>query len=567
MRKLFTAALFLLPLFTLAGNNDTLKFWVELKDKAASPYSIDKPEEFLSKRAIERRKKFNIPVTEEDFPVNPAYIQQIAATGVKVLNTSRWLNGISIETADNSALKKLIALSFIKTIDKIGVHSNKDNASLDYLMEVFQALGDDDEKDGKKPTEKVEEYTEAYYGDGFAQAQMLNAPALHKLGYTGKGVVVAILDGGFMNVNKIKTFKHLYNNGLLLGTWDFVKLDSNVFDDTNHGMNVLSCMAANTPGKMVGTAPGAMFWLLRTEDANTEYIIEEYNWATGAEFADSAGADIINSSLGYSTFDDNSTNHTHRQLNGKSSAASRAATIAAKKGIIVCNAAGNEGNDNWTYLGAPADAEGIITVGGVNNDSTHADFSSYGPTGDGRLKPELSALATNAYVANVNDVFRPGQGTSFATPILCGAVACLRQAHPDKTVQEIINALELSATQFAHPDTVLGYGIPDLMKAHRYLGGDKSFNYKKSHVETPGVSTFNAATGVVIYLHKKQKVEAKIKIPGTMHSIPEQELLPVELEKGFHKIIFTGLDGIKPGMYTVEITVGGNPHYVNLTKE
>jgi serine protease AprX len=569
MRKLFSVVLFLLPLFSVAGGTDTLKFWIQLKDKAASPYSTNKPEEFLSKRAIERRKKFSIPVTQQDFPVNPAYMQQIAATGVKVLNTSRWLNGLSVQTNDNTVLKKLTNLPFIQSVDKIGVHSNKDNSSLDYLMEVFQSLGDDDDdkKDGKKNKSTIDEYTEAYYGQGYAQAQMLNAPALHKLGYTGNGVVVAILDGGFMNVHKIKTFKHLYKNNLLLGTWDFVRQDSNVFDDTNHGMNVLSCMAAKTPGQMVGTAPGAMFWLLRTEDANTEYVVEEYNWATGAEFADSAGADIINSSLGYSVFDDNSTSHIYGQLNGKSSVASRAAAIAAQKGIIVCNAAGNEGNDDWTYIGTPGDAEGILTIGGVNNDSTHADFSSYGPTADGRIKPEVSALATNAYVANVNDVFRPSQGTSFATPILCGAVACLRQAHPDKTVKEIINAIELSATKFAHPDTVLGYGIPDFLKAHRYLGGDKSFNYKKDHVETPGITTFSNAAGVVIYLHKKENVEAKIMKTGSMHSIAEQELLPAELEKGFHKIVFTGVEGLKPGAYTVSITIGGNTHYVNLTKE
>ncbi len=567
MKKISALILFVLPLFAFASYGDTLKFWVQFTDKKNSPYSIKQPETFLSKKAIERRAKFGIVITEEDFPVNPDYLKKVTATGVQVLNTSRWLNGVSIQTADNAAIKTLMALPFVKGIEKVGVYDSKDNSRLEYLMEMLMAVGEEapETNDGTmQPAVELTPYNKEYYGKGFNQIEMLNGAAMHRLGLTGKGVTIAVLDGGFMNVNKIKTFQHLYTNGQLLGTWDFVRQDSNVYDDNNHGMNVLSCMAARTPGKMVGTAPDASYWLLRTEDANTEFLIEEYNWVSGAEFADSAGVDIINSSLGYSTFDDNSTSHKYKQLDGKTSVASRAAGIAAQKGIIVCNAAGNEGNDEWTYIGAPADAEGILTVGGVNADSTFADFSSYGPTADGRLKPEVTAQATQAYVATVADVFVPNQGTSFASPILCGMVACLRQANPNKTVQEIIAALQLSGHRFANPDTAFGNGIPNFVRANRYLGNDAYFDYNKNSIETAPPKTFNKAFGVIVYLTKKQKIDARLNTTAgqTIRTFNTQGF-----EKGFNKVVFTELDGLKPGTYQIEIKIGGATHGFTLTKD
>lgn len=567
MKKISAVILFLFPLLAVAGYGDTLKFWVQFTDKKNSPYSINQPESFLSKKAIERRAKFGITITEEDFPVNPDYLKKVNSTGVQVLNTSRWLNGVSIQTADNDVIKKLMALPFVKSIDKVGLYDSKDNSRLEYLMEMLMAVGEEEPQttDGTmQPGVELTPYNKDFYGKGFNQIEMLNGAAMHRLGLTGKGVTIAVLDGGFMNVNKIKTFQHLYTNGQLLGTWDFVRQDSNVYDDNNHGMNVLSCMAAQTPGKMVGTAPDASYWLLRTEDANTEYLIEEYNWVSGAEFADSAGVDIINSSLGYSAFDDNSTSHKYSQLDGKTSVASRAASIAAKKGIIVCNAAGNEGNDDWTYIGAPADADGIITVGGVNADSTFADFSSYGPTADGRLKPEVTAQATQAYVATVADVFVPNQGTSFASPILCGMVACLRQANPNKTVQEIIAALQLSGHRFANPDTAFGNGIPNFIKANRYLENDVTFDYTKNSIETAPSKTFNKAIGIVVYLTKKQKIDARLNTSSgqTIKTFNAQGF-----EKGFNKVVFTELDGLKPGNYQLEIKIGGATHGFTLTKD
>lgn len=560
MRKITILFLLFIPLLSIAGkNSDTLKFWIAFKDKANSPYRIDKPLEYLSQKAIDRRAKFGIKITEQDFPVNPNYVQQIAGMGVTVLNTSRWLNGMSIQTSDLGTVKKILALPFVSAVDKVGIKSSQDNSKMDYLLEFFMSLGEDGED-----TTTIDDN---YYGDGLNQIRMLNGVAMHQLGYTGKGVDIAVLDGGFMNVNKIKTFNHLFTRGLIAGTWDFVNIEESVVEDNNHGMNVLSCMAAKTPGKMVGTAPDARYWLLRTEDANTEYIIEEYNWATGAEFADSVGVDIINSSLGYTNFDDEGTSHTFAQLNGKTSVASIAAAIAAKKGIIICNAAGNEGNDPWRYVGAPADAFGIITVGGVSPDREHVDFSSYGPTADGRIKPTVCAQASKAYVASVSEGFYGSQGTSFASPILCGMVACLRQANPDKTVEEMIAAIEMSSHKYLHPDTVLGSGIPDFIVANRYLGGDKDFNYKKNQIENPPAEVFTNSISFTAFSPKYDNIV--FTLSNKKGEIVERKSIQpkVKTGSGFYKTEIEMPSDLPKGKYTLSLKIGNDEFNYPLTKE
>lgn len=558
MKIYLTLLLICFGLTSTASDSDSIKFWVSFKDKDNSPYSINKPEVYLSKKAIERRKRFNIKITEQDFPVTPQYIKTIEKLGVKILNRSRWLNGVSILEADNKKIQKILQLHFVDKVTKVGVYNKKDNARMSYLMELFMSLGN------KEDSAKIDD---SYYGDGLHQIKMLNGVAMHQKGYTGKGVTIAILDGGFMNVHKIETFKHLHRNGQILGTWDFVQLDSNVYDDNNHGMNVLSCIAARTPNKMVGTAPDASFWLLRTEDANTEYLIEEYNWASGAEFADSAGVDIINSSLGYTTFDDETMNHTYKHLDGKTSVCSRAATIAAQKGIIICNAAGNEGDDDWRYLGAPADAEGIITVAAVNRDKSHADFSSYGPTADGRVKPTLAAQGVKAIVASAGDGFYGSQGTSFASPILCGMVACLRQANPNKTVQQVISALEFSATQYNNPDTILGSGIPDIMLANQYLGGDKYFDYKRNQVAKEPTQIFTNTISLVVFSPKYDNTVITIT-DGKGTIVLRESILPdVKNPLGFHKIYLEQAKNLATGEYTCTVKTGKETSVYKLTKE
>jgi serine protease AprX len=273
------------------------------------------------------------------------------------------------------------------------------------------------------------------------------------------------LDAGFLNANTIAGLKPLFDSKRIVGTYDFVKKEVSVYEDDSHGTAVLSCMAATVQGSMVGTAPDASYLLLRTEDAPSEYIIEEANWLFGAEYADSVGVDMINSSLGYSTFDNPQTDHTYAQLNGNTTIAARAADWAAAVGIVCVVSAGNEGTSAWKYISTPADADSILTVGAVNANKGYASFSSQGIPTDSRIKPDLVAMGQSAVIIDASSGrVTTGSGTSFSSPILCGMVACYWQANPTLTAIEVINNLRKSGSQYAKPDKLLGYGIPTLPK-------------------------------------------------------------------------------------------------------
>ncbi len=317
------------------------------------------------------------------------------------------------------------------------------------------------------------------YGPSFRQIDMLNGVCLHNQGYDGAGMVIAVLDAGFWHVDSLPIFDSLRANNQILGTWDFVDNDTNVYDSHTHGMMVLSTMGGNVPGQIVGTAPKAKYWLLRTEEGATEYVIEEDNWVSGAEFADSAGADVFNTSLGYTEFDSviinsvtvvNPDNHTYADMDGNSTRISIATDIAASKGILPVNSAGNSGGSPWNFIGAPADADSVLAVGAVDSAGNYAWFSSNGPTFDGRVKPNVAAHGQDAYVANPGGGIMKGSGTSFSGPITAGMVASLWQAHPAATNMQIFNAIQQTASRFSNPDTLTGYGIPDFCAASLALG-------------------------------------------------------------------------------------------------
>jgi serine protease AprX len=251
-----------------------------------------------------------------------------------------------------------------------------------------------------------------------------------------------------------------------------VEMNNSVYTDHNHGANVFSCIGANVPNTMVGTAPKAKFHLCRTEDVASEYPIEEYNWVAGLEYADSVGADVVNSSLGYTEFNDPVYNHTFQELNGRISPASNATSLAARRGIIVCNSAGNDGNGAWLHIGVPADGDSMLAVAAVNANRIRVGFSSVGPSADGRVKPEVAAQGGSTHLAyTTGNNFGPSSGTSFSSPLMTGMVACLVQAHPNLTAIQIMNAIKQSASQYATPDSLLGYGIPNFCKADSILNG------------------------------------------------------------------------------------------------
>jgi subtilisin family serine protease len=309
------------------------------------------------------------------------------------------------------------------------------------------------------------------YGDAFRQIRQLNADFLHDQQFQGQGVLIAVLDAGFNSADVVPAFDLLRSSNRIVATWDFVAQETSVFEDDAHGTSVLSCMAAEVPGQMIGTAPQASYLLLRTEDANSEYIIEEYNWAAAAAYADSAGADLISSSLGYTQFDDPVQDHVYADMDGNTCPASVAADIAAAKGLLVLVSAGNQGSSFWHYISAPSDADSVLAVGAVDSLGYMASFSSWGPSSDGRVKPDVAAMGRRATVSFFDGSFGTSNGTSFSCPILAGAAACLWQAHPSKSNLEVLNAIRQSASYYLTPGDSLGYGIPDFMAAHLQLGG------------------------------------------------------------------------------------------------
>jgi serine protease AprX len=475
--------------FTYAQKTKELKYLVYFKDKANTPFSVDKPEEFLSQRAIERRLKNKIEITIEDLPVNPEYVRKVKEVeGVRYLHVSKWFNYMAIAVQDAKVLNQLKEFKFVDSIRYVGSgthsaskNSNSGENSMDSLTrekaldKVFKAL-----QANKSFVEQ--DKLSNHYGQANKQIEMLDGVKIHQKGYMGQGVIISVLDAGFSKVNVLPVFDSLVNSSRLLGTLDLVDLDGSVWEDDDHGTQVLSCMAANLPGVMIGTAPYASYFLIRTEDAGSEFPIEESNWVAGAEFSDSLGADIINSSLGYTTFDDASMSYKYHHMDGKTALITRAADKAFLKGIIVMNSAGNEGSDSWKYIGAPADGFHVVSSGGVNANMEKSSFSSFGPTADGRIKPTISAIASQTVVAGSGGTVSPGNGTSFSNPVLSGMMACIVQAAPHKTAKEIIDAVILTGSHFTNPDPSFGYGVPDFNMALSILGVSSEFNPQQDYL-------------------------------------------------------------------------------------
>jgi len=464
---LFFSAFFFLGSFMHLAAQDKKRYLVYFKDRSITDahyhYSLDKPEEFLSQRAIERRKRQSIALATKDMPIQNSHIQALKATGAGVWYVSRWLNAALIE-ADEATLVKVKALRFVKPeTDMVSPNRSPTNGNKKTLTDATFKNHAGNEKHSFLQIDSIE-----HYGRAYNQAKMLEVSEMHKRGYRGQGMVIAVFDAGFLNGDKVPFLKHLHDDKRILGTYNFVEGQEDVYrvSDGSHGLEVLSCMGGYEKGKIIGTAPEASYYLFRTEDAATEHKVEEFNWLIAAEKADSLGADLINSSLGYTDFDDDTQDYTYKDMNGKKSIASRAATWAASVGIIVVNSVGNEGGGDWRYMGAPADADSILSVGALDANKARAYFSSYGPTYDKRLKPNLSAQGSPATVGKPSGNIGNNSGTSFSSPVLCGMVASFWQAFPQLTNMEIIEVLQESASQATKPDTITGYGIPNCKLAY-----------------------------------------------------------------------------------------------------
>ena len=452
--KYFLSLLILFSSLLVSAQTNYL-FLVSFKDKSTTEYSLSNPTSFLSQKAIERRTKIGIGIDSLDLPVSSACIDSVLNRGFSLKCKVKWFNSIVISTLDSSSVSQLLTMNLVKSVQFVGyITSQKNNSE-------------------KKSKESVSNNKSSLmdYGDAYTQINMLGGDLMHDLGYKGEGVLIAVLDAGFLNANNVEQLSHLFENNRVKGTWNFVDNTSNVYQvySGSHGTNVLSIISGYSPGNIIGAAPNADFLLLRTENGDSEYIVEEYNWAAGAAYADSAGADVINSSLGYTTFQDTSMDHSYSDMNGKVAPSSIAATIAARKGIIVCNSAGNDGSKSWRYIGAPADADSILTVGAVDSERNYASFSSIGKSFDGRVKPDVTAMGKlTTTVTPYGDVIK-GNGTSFSSPLIAGLSACLVQSHPTLTNFQIMDAIKKSASQFSAPDEKYGYGIPNFNFANLLL--------------------------------------------------------------------------------------------------
>lgn len=447
MKRIITTILFIITLAAIGSHAADYKYRIWLTDKDASEYSTAQPEQFLSQECIDRRNRHGIAIGINDLPVCKQYIEQIEALGCQSVVTSRWMNTLVVALDDTTLVQEIDALPFVAKTECVWKNATANNSQRKQKCEpVNQAPQKDNSSN---------------YSLSWLQTSVLNADKLHDAGFRGNGMTIAVLDGGFYGVEN----STLFDLDRITLLRDFPHNSMTHSMDT-HGTQVLSCMAIDNPGNYIGTAPEANFVLMVTEDVDSEYPVEEDYWVAGVELADSIGVDIINTSLGYFTFDDSSMNYTQDDLDGKTAFSSRAANIAAQKGLLLVIAAGNEYNKEWNKITFPADAEGILTVGSVTYSGGHSSFSGCGPTADNRIKPDVMSMGTNACTVTAGDVTTLGSGTSFATPILCGAIACLWQAYPQWSAEELIEVVKQNSSQHDSPDELLGYGIPDIYAAY-----------------------------------------------------------------------------------------------------
>ena len=445
-----TKRLFLL-LFLFSLNNlraQAEDAWVYFKDKPSQSSFIAAPLTMLSQRALERRTRYNITLDLNDVPAEASYISQIKnTTGITVKAKSKWLNALHIQGTQTD-INNVLNFNFVSKVE--------------YANKSLNPSGKNEKQQKRmQKSNKLNSNTDFNYGNAANQIQMLKGNILHENNFTGSGMQIAIIDAGFPNVDNFAAFKRIRDNNQILGGYDFVNRNENFYTGYYHGMSVLSTIAGYVDNQFIGTAPDAKFYLFITEDAVNETPLEESLWVEAAEKADSLGVDVINTSLGYTTFDNSDYNYSYADMDGKTTFISRGAEIAFSRGMIVVNSAGNEGNVSWRYISAPADAASVLSIGAVSATGVIASFSSYGPTSDNRVKPDVCAQGAGVYIINSLGNIATSNGTSFSSPVLSGVVACLWQAFPDKNNAEIIQLVKESANLYANPTAQEGYGIPN----------------------------------------------------------------------------------------------------------
>ena len=552
MKRLAFIAMILLPAFVLG--QVPVQHWVQFTDKDNTPFDVSQPLEFLSQRALDRRAIQKINILDNDLPVDPAYIQAVLDEGAVYLTHSKWFNSVTVIVPNQAMLSAIQNLPFVLNSEPVGKKDgDKETINKFEFVEAEKSVAET-------------HFNESNYGLGLNQIDMLGGISLHNQGFRGQGMLIAVLDGGFSNVDVFPAFDSLRANNRIVGGWDFVARDNSIYGDASHGMSVLSTMAANLPGEFVGTAPEASYLLFRTEDTSSELPVELDYWIAAAEFADSAGADIINSSLGYTTFDNSDFDFSYSDMNGDTIRGTRGADIAASKGILVVNSAGNSGDKPWQYIGAPSDGDSVLAIGAVTSEGFIANFSSEGLPSDNdiKIKPNVCAQGQQATIISGGGQVVTGNGTSFSGPIIAGMAACLWQIHKDSlTNMQIFHAIEASAHKFRNPDGFYGYGIPNFAKANLMLSGIDPDNVDESELFEISPNPFADQISGTFYSSSNQDVVIRL-----VNNLGQEVRRFEKATDDFTAVefSFSGLRSLTQGMYVLHIESDSGKYYQKMVK-
>ncbi len=491
------------------------RYIIKFKNKGGASYTFANPLAYLSQRAIDRRTRYSIAIDSTDLPVTPSYITQVSTVpNVTLLNISRWQNAITIQTSNAAAITTINSFPFVQSVNGIAARNASGGKTANEKFSLEERM--------TPVTSFTERVAADYYNYGTASYNEIHlhlGEFLHNIGLRGQGMQIAMLDNGFNNYTALKAFDSVNAEGRVLGTWDFVAREQNVANDGSHGMNCFSIICANIPGQFIGKAPKASFWLYQTEDNSSEYPIEEFNWVCGAERADSSGADVISSSLGYYDFDNPVFNYTYSNMDGNTTISAIGADLAAKKGILPFLAAGNEGGNAWHFIITPSDGDSVVAVGAVTAAGAVGGFSSYGPSADLQIKPDLASVGVAALIQSTANTVTSGNGTSFACPNMAGLGTILWQGFPEFNNMKILKALQQAGSRATNPDDRVGYGIPNMKTAFTSLLVD----YATSS------ATVNACNATINWTSKDvsaMKYEIERKLPGEIIYTKIGELNP-----------------------------------------
>jgi serine protease AprX len=547
---------------SVAAQAQPVKYVVKLKDKGGSGYSLSNPSAWLSAKSIARRSRQHIALDSSDLPVNPSYVANLQGiAGVGVISTSRWFNEVFVELADSSLINTIRSMPFVQNYRRLSFTPRPPRG-----IQAIQSTSDKSCNTAVPNTSAIGD--SSFYGMNFPQVHIHEGEFLHNLGFRGEGITIAILDAGFYQYNTNPALDSMRSGGQVVAIRDFVDNDNSVSEDDAHGANCLTILSANRPGFMVGTAPKAGYLLYRTEYAPTETPSEEQNWIVAAEAADSAGADMISSSLGYVDFDNPAFNHSYPDRNGNTAKITIAADLAAKKGMIVTNSAGNAGNvpNDTKYVVCPADGDSVMTVGAVDKNGTLATFSSWGPGGSGKMKPNIASVGQAAVFANAAGEPTTGNGTSYSNPNIAGLIACLWQAFPDLTNMDIFNAVEQSSNKFTDPDNRLGYGLPNFKKAFQILSAKRTMIAHDEGRDTwLGASPVPFTTHFDVFLKAPRSGNISLKMLDLSGRTLAVKRLQVTKNTSYYIPFAPPL--VRTGMYVVVYFDGENRRTIKLVRE